>query len=71
MQHVLLFPGSEVNNAFLSLKFSHSAKGMKYAKFAAKFPDLWQLVNVHEFEKNIPYILFNIMCDHATNLSTI
>lgn len=29
--HVFLLPGSEVNNAFLSLKFSHSAKGMKYA----------------------------------------
>lgn len=40
-------------------------------QLAAEFPDKWHLVNVHEYEKNIPYIIFSKRCDHATNLSAI
>lgn len=51
--------------------FRIQPKGWNMHSLLQNFLDLWHLVNVHEFEKNIPYILFNITCDHATNLSTI
>lgn len=78
MQHVFLLPGSEVINAFLEFNkwcllnfFAYSQRDGICIQLAAEFPDKWHLVNVHEYEKNIPYIIFSKRCDHATNLSAI